>query len=530
VGLHGGKHRCALKGETMQSNAFPRRRLSWMAAVTLTAVLTLVVGLGTASAHDPIFGVQPAIVQDTVPPGGQLVVDKTVHTPEVPPTPDIFFVFDTTGSMGDDIATVQAKLADIINAVGGVTLDPQFGVAKYEDYPFAPWGLDTNVAYDLLQAITNDTTAVTNAINGLATFPGSGGDTPESGYEALFQALTGAGRDLPNPDGSGPDGDFLDPGEIAPGQDAGFRPDASQVIMLVGDAAFHNPGDPPASVQFAGGYPGAGQADVLAAQGDVSLFCLIPAELEGVGPEAQCNSLGAMSFGVGASSGDIVDAIIAALGEVELEVTPSLGPCDSSLTISFDQPSQTVVSGEDAAFVETIDVALDAPQGQTVHCTVNWLVDGVLPGPEFIQQIWIDIPDVTPPVVRCVETTNPHGQTVPPAGSTTPPGAKGGQNEDGFYELLAFDNVDPNPEIFVLDTGSGTIFPLAPPGFASGTKIKYTEAPGGTPSIKKMGSTSGQAGAVAWHITGTGDMAIFAVDDAGNVSDRVLCLVPPPPK
>jgi hypothetical protein len=524
-------HERALKGATMQSKFIPRRRLPWVAAAaTLTAVLMLVVGLGTASAHDPVFGVQPAIVSDTVPPGGDLVVNKTVHTPVVPPTPDIFFVFDTTGSMGDDIATVQAKLGDLITAVDGLTLDAQFGVAKYEDYPFAPWGQGTNVAYDLLQPITADTTAVTTAINALATFSGSGFDTPESGYEALFQALTGAGRDLPNPDGTAPDGDFLDPGEIAAGQDAGFRPDASQVILLVGDAAFHNPGDPPTSVQFATGYPGAGEADVLAAQGDVSLFCLIPAELEGVGPESQCDSLGATSFDVGASSVDIVDAIIEALGEVELEVTPSVGTCDSSLAVSFDQPSKTVVSGEDALFVETIDVSLAAPQGTTVQCTVNWLVDGVLPGPEFVQQISITIPDVTPPVVRCVETTNPHGQNVPPAGSTTLPGPKGGQNEDGFYELLAVDNVDPNPEIFVVDLGSGTIFPSAPLGFPSGTKIKYTQAPGATPSIKKIGSTNGEAGAVAWHIKGTGDMAIFAVDDAGNVSARVTCLVPPPPK
>ena len=33
----------------------------------------------------------------------------------------------------------------------------------------------------------------------------------------------------------------------------------------------------------------------------------------------------------------------------------------------------------------------------------------------------------------CTETTNPHGQNVPPAGSTTLPGPNGGQNEDGFY-------------------------------------------------------------------------------------------------
>jgi hypothetical protein len=115
---------------------------------------------------------------------------------------------------------------------------------------------------------------------------------------------------------------------------------------------------------------------------------------------------------------------------------------------------------------------------------------------------------------------------VPPAGSTTPPGSKGGQNEDGFYELTASDAVDPDPDVFLVDTGSGTVF--GP--FDDGTRIKYTEAPGASPKIKKIGSATGQAGAVDWHVIGSGDAAMFAVDFSGNVSDRVACLVPPPPK
>jgi hypothetical protein len=118
----------------------------------------------------------------------------------------------------------------------------------------------------------------------------------------------------------------------------------------------------------------------------------------------------------------------------------------------------------------------------------------------------------------CIETTNPHGQTTPPAGSTTEPGTQGGQNEDGFYRLGTNTGQD---VIFIEDSGSGTIFgPFAP-----GTKIKYTEAPGGTPSQKKIGSKNGQAGAVDWHLTGTGDPFAFSGDGV-----RVACLVPPPPK
>jgi hypothetical protein len=119
----------------------------------------------------------------------------------------------------------------------------------------------------------------------------------------------------------------------------------------------------------------------------------------------------------------------------------------------------------------------------------------------------------------CIETTNPHGQTVPPAGSTTMPGPRGGQNEDGFYRIGS----DTGKAVNVKDTGSGTVF--GP--FPSGTKIKYTEAPGGTPSIKEIGSTNGQAGAVQYHITGTGDAFVFPT---GELQNGVFCRVPPPPK
>lgn len=129
-----------------------------------------------------------------------------------------------------------------------------------------------------------------------------------------------------------------------------------------------------------------------------------------------------------------------------------------------------------------------------------------------VTKTWVD---TTPPQVACPPTTNPHGNHVPPAA-----------NEDGFFELIASDAVDPNPDIFVVDTGTGTVFGA----FPSGTRIKYTQAPGAMPSIKKIGSTNGQAGAIQWHIKGKGDAAVYAVDDSGNQSAAMSCLVPPPPK
>ena len=74
--------------------------------------------------------------------------------------------------------------------------------------------------------------------------------------------------------------------------------------------------------------------------------------------------------------------------------------------------------------------------------------------------------------------------------------------------------------MFVIDLGSNTVF--GP--YAGGAAIKYTQAPGKTPSEQKIGSTNGQAGAVLVHITGTGR---FKIVQGGSTQ---TCLVPPPPK
>jgi hypothetical protein len=134
-------------------------------------------------------------------------------------------------------------------------------------------------------------------------------------------------------------------------------------------------------------------------------------------------------------------------------------------------------------------------------------------GPDGIAVTLIRDQD-SPPEVACVEGVNPSGMNVPRAGQNSP-----GQNEDGFYQLLAIDDNDPAPQIFVSDTvGSG---PFGP--YSAGDTVKITESPGGAANAKPM------AGAVVAHINLNGDAVVIAVDAAGNAA-RTLCLVPPPPK
>jgi hypothetical protein len=182
-------------------------------------------------------------------------------------------------------------------------------------------------------------------------------------------------------------------------------------------------------------------------------------------------------------------------------------------------PACTTDAGGQVSFTYTVPVAPTSLGTDTI--TVSTVIAGTPRSVTLIKH-WIDI---TPPAARCVEGPNPHGQTVPPAGSTTPPGTKGGQNDEGFYRLLAVDPVDPNPDIFVGTTAAPLLF--GP--FSSGTVVKITEAPGATPNMKSIGSASGQAGAVAAHIILNADAVMTAVDNSGNAT-TATCLVPPPPK
>ena len=141
---------------------------------------------------------------------------------------------------------------------------------------------------------------------------------------------------------------------------------------------------------------------------------------------------------------------------------------------------------------------------------------------DTVEKCWVAPPN-TPPVASCTESVNPSGKNIPPAGSTTLPGSKGGQNEDGFYEIIGADAEDETVDVFVTNaSGSATFGPFAP-----GSVVKITEAPGAKPSSKPMG---GPNSAVAAHIKLDSDAFVYAVDSFGEVSPLVSCLVPPPPK
>jgi hypothetical protein len=128
-------------------------------------------------------------------------------------------------------------------------------------------------------------------------------------------------------------------------------------------------------------------------------------------------------------------------------------------------------------------------------------------GAEACARATVKWQDTTPPVVSCPPGPNPAGLTI-------------ASRAAGFMRLVAVDAVDPGPEVFLKDTGSGAGY--GP--FASGKAVKYTQAPGGKPGAKDMGAGTG---APVLHVIGTGDPAVVGEDAVGNVSAPLVCAVPP---
>src|SRR5207249_8055257 len=129
----------------------------------------------------------------------------------------------------------------------------------------------------------------------------------------------------------------------------------------------------------------------------------------------------------------------------------------------------------------------------------------------------VTVQDLEGPQVACRPAPNPGGKKIPPAGKN----GNTGQNPDGFYQLLAKDNCDPNPTILVADSAS--TFVGGP--FNNADIVKITQSPDEEP-FQQPGPRD-----VVAHIRLKGDPLLVGVDAAGNPTlTPVDCFLPPQPK
>ncbi|OHA63894.1 MAG: hypothetical protein A2940_00995 [Candidatus Wildermuthbacteria bacterium RIFCSPLOWO2_01_FULL_48_29] len=489
------------------------RNTTVLGSVLMAMVLAFVVLMPQVAqgANGDPPSISPSSVVVDIPQGGETVIEKTVQTSTIPPKVDIYFLSDTTGSMGRAIAAVQGGAGAVLATIDAATPDARYGAGDYKDFQ-SPTQLDPY------------------AFNNAAPIPGVD-DNGAAALAAIGGWAAAGGFD-------GPEGQLYALHQLAAHGAAAFRPSATKVVVWFGDINGHDPvcaaisGDPHAvtlasllpelttagiivnAISTVGG-PG---LDGVFAGGDYAAACgPEPAPAGGQGL-AITGATGGTSF-VGVAPAAISAAILAGLSSLPVTVSMA-SDCAAPISTTFAPVSVgPVPSGSAVSFLETISVAPGAVPG--VYECDDWaLINGTpmvdASGETIKEHKKITVTDVTPPAASCTPTTNPAGENVP----TAPGKGAQGQNQDGFYVLNASDAVDSSPDIYLVDDGTGTVF--GP--FVSGTKIKYAEANGAVPS-QKPGS-----GVINWKINGQGDAQVYAVDASGNKSAVVSCLVPPEPK
>lgn len=106
---------------------------------------------------------------------------------------DVAFLLDTTCSMSSTLTGVASEFSRIVSDLSAVLPDAEYGVATFDDFYYGSYGYSGDKPFLLNQQITSDTSRVSSVLSSLRIH--NGGDGPESGMAALYQALTGEGYD-----------------------------------------------------------------------------------------------------------------------------------------------------------------------------------------------------------------------------------------------------------------------------------------------------------------------------------------------
>jgi hypothetical protein len=162
--------------------------------------------------HSSLASISPNVNDFTINPGQTIdeVITVTIPANAGTAKADVYFLADTTGSMGGILSAVQTGANTVLSSLSGLGIDIAFGVGNYKDFLSGdPYGFQHQVS------LTNNAAAVTAGIN---TWSASGGeDTPEADLFAL--------NSLAEP----------------PGGPIGWRSGSKQIIVWFGDAPGHDP-------------------------------------------------------------------------------------------------------------------------------------------------------------------------------------------------------------------------------------------------------------------------------------------------
>ena len=183
---------------------------------------------------------------------------------------DIFFISDTTGSMGGTLTNVQNTVSTpgtgLIDRINLVIPDAWFGGGQHDDMPFGSYGSPGGLhdqPFILAIRETSDAAAVRAAFAGMSL--GGGNDGPESQGFALWEIVTGHGGTWTGSGGFGGGGTYTMPDYAGMCLDTGwgapcFRSAALPIVIHFSDICSHTspPGEDSSCDEFTGITPMAG--------------------------------------------------------------------------------------------------------------------------------------------------------------------------------------------------------------------------------------------------------------------------------
>ena len=118
----------------------------------------------------------------------------TVTLPPTAPKGDVVFIFDASGSMAVELASMKTQAGDIMNEVRASVPDTDFGVGSFVDYPHAydsygysdTYGSGDDYAWRVDQDITSNTALIPAAFDNIVIKFGD--DSPQDYSRALYES------------------------------------------------------------------------------------------------------------------------------------------------------------------------------------------------------------------------------------------------------------------------------------------------------------------------------------------------------
>ncbi len=125
-------------------------------------------------------------------------------------------------------SAVPMIMSEIVDPFVDTGMRVRFGVAAFTDYPVSPYGDPSDLPFQGVQELTDDTLAFESALSGLTS--SSGGDEATSAMEGLWDLTGGTPHPLASP--------FRCPSGAVPG--GCWSPSAGRAIILLTNRPAHN--------------------------------------------------------------------------------------------------------------------------------------------------------------------------------------------------------------------------------------------------------------------------------------------------